>query len=66
MVAYTRSAILPGLFTSQNRFESVTDRYLKELKPVAAGLVPKDADFKYEHLVKGMRHIQLKVSICRT
>ncbi|KAH9835250.1 cell morphogenesis N-terminal-domain-containing protein [Rhodofomes roseus] len=43
------------------RFESVTDRFLTELKPVAAGLVPKDADFKYENLVQGLKHVQIKV-----
>lgn len=44
-----------------HRFESVTDRFLVELTPVAAGQVPKDSDFKYEYLVKGLRQIQLKV-----
>ncbi|KAJ3554920.1 hypothetical protein NM688_g2858 [Phlebia brevispora] len=39
------------------RFESVTDRYLTELAPVAAGQVPKDSDFKYEHLVRCIRHV---------
>ncbi|CCM04734.1 uncharacterized protein FIBRA_06922 [Fibroporia radiculosa] len=43
------------------RFESVTDRFLVELGPVAAGQVPKDSDFKYENLVKGLRHVQIKV-----
>ncbi|KAI0938631.1 hypothetical protein AcV5_000269 [Taiwanofungus camphoratus] len=43
------------------RFESVTDRFLVELGPVAAGQVPRDADFKYENLVKGLRHVQIKV-----
>lgn len=39
----------------------MTDRYLVELGPVAAGQVPKDADYKYEHLVKGLRHVQIRV-----
>ncbi|KAL7279899.1 hypothetical protein ACG7TL_006308 [Trametes sanguinea] len=43
------------------RFESVTDRFLTELGPVAAGQVGKDADPKYENLVKGLRHIHIKV-----
>lgn len=43
------------------RFESVTDRFLVELGPIAAGLVPKDSDFKYENLVKGLKHLQIKV-----
>ncbi|KAI0076513.1 hypothetical protein K474DRAFT_1622759 [Panus rudis PR-1116 ss-1] len=42
------------------RFESVTDRFLAELGPVAAGQVPKDSDYKYEFLVKGLRHIPIK------
>ncbi|KAH8083338.1 cell morphogenesis N-terminal-domain-containing protein [Cristinia sonorae] len=43
------------------RFESVTDRFLTELSPIAAGQVPKDSDFKYENLVKGLKHLQIKV-----
>ncbi|PCH44901.1 hypothetical protein WOLCODRAFT_165480 [Wolfiporia cocos MD-104 SS10] len=43
------------------RFESVTDRFLTELGPVASGQVPKDADFKYENLVKGLKHVEIKV-----
>ncbi|KAG5645502.1 hypothetical protein DXG03_005912 [Asterophora parasitica] len=43
------------------RFVSVTDRFLGELGPVAQGQVPKDLDMKYENLVRGLRHIQIKV-----
>ncbi|KAF7304959.1 hypothetical protein MKEN_01210500 [Mycena kentingensis (nom. inval.)] len=43
------------------RFVSVTDRFLAELGPVAHGQVPKDLDMKYENLVKGINHIQIKV-----
>ncbi|KAI0694213.1 cell morphogenesis N-terminal-domain-containing protein [Cytidiella melzeri] len=43
------------------RFESVTDRFLSEFAPVSSGQVPKDADLKYEYLVKGLRKIELKV-----
>ncbi|KAF5383133.1 hypothetical protein D9615_005030 [Tricholomella constricta] len=43
------------------RFMSVTDRFLAELGPVAQGQVPKDLDMKYENLVRGLRHIQIKV-----
>ncbi|KAG0700602.1 cell morphogenesis N-terminal-domain-containing protein [Suillus ampliporus] len=39
----------------------VTDRFLGELEPVANGQVAKDLDTKYEHLVKGLRHVQLRV-----
>jgi hypothetical protein len=49
------------LNTDSSRFESVTDRFLTELGPVATGLVPKDSDLKYEYLVKGLRKIELKV-----
>jgi len=42
---------------------SVTDRFLGELSPVALGQVPKDLDMKYENLVKGIRHIQIKVDM---
>jgi hypothetical protein len=45
---------------------SVTDRFLGELSPVALGQVPKDLDMKYENLVKGIRHIQIKVNIDAT
>jgi hypothetical protein len=40
---------------------NVTDRFLGELSPVALGQVPKDLDMKYENLVKGIRHIHIKV-----
>ncbi|KAF9226296.1 hypothetical protein BS17DRAFT_777012 [Gyrodon lividus] len=43
------------------RFVSVTDRFLKELAPVAHGHVPKDLDTKFENLVKGLRYVQIKV-----
>ncbi|QRV82182.1 cell morphogenesis protein PAG1 [Ceratobasidium sp. AG-Ba] len=43
------------------RFQSVTDRYLRELEPVAAGQVPKDHDARYEHIVEGLKHIRIKV-----
>ncbi|KIK28230.1 hypothetical protein PISMIDRAFT_673910 [Pisolithus microcarpus 441] len=43
------------------RFVSVTDRFLNELAPVAGGQVAKDSDTRFENLVKGLRHVQLKV-----
>ncbi|CAL1709144.1 unnamed protein product [Somion occarium] len=43
------------------RFESVTDRFLRELGPIAEGQIPKDSDFKFETLVKGLRYVQIKV-----
>lgn len=47
-------------------FMSVTDRFLAELGPVAQGQVPKDLDMKYENLVKGLKHIQIKVRLVFT
>ncbi len=44
-----------------HRFLTVTDRFLTELGPVSSGQVPKDLDTKYENLVKGLRHVRLKV-----
>lgn len=41
----------------------MTDRFLGELSPVALGQVPKDLDMKYENLVKGIRHIHIKVML---
>jgi len=43
------------------RFISVTDRFLAELHPVAMGQVPKDLAAKYENLVRGLKHIKIKV-----
>ncbi|KAI6134790.1 cell morphogenesis N-terminal-domain-containing protein [Pisolithus croceorrhizus] len=43
------------------RFVSVTDRFLNELAPVAGGQVAKDLDTRFENLVKGLRHVPLKV-----
>ncbi|EJD05494.1 uncharacterized protein FOMMEDRAFT_165904 [Fomitiporia mediterranea MF3/22] len=46
---------------SKHRFESVTDRFLHELSPVATNQIPKDMDLKYEHLVKALKHVEIKV-----
>ncbi|KAJ3788761.1 cell morphogenesis N-terminal-domain-containing protein [Lentinula aff. detonsa] len=54
------SATLLG-YLANIRFVSVTDRFLAELAPVSRGQVPKDLDMKYENLVNGIRHIQIKV-----
>ncbi|KAG8725716.1 Cell morphogenesis protein PAG1, partial [Ceratobasidium sp. 428] len=43
------------------RFQSVTDRYLRELEPVATGQISKDHDARYEHIVEGLKHIRIKV-----
>ncbi|KAI0053212.1 hypothetical protein FA95DRAFT_1674602 [Auriscalpium vulgare] len=46
---------------ANTRFMSVTDRFLAELGPVAANQVAKDVDLRYENLVRGLKHIQIKV-----
>lgn len=46
----------------RGRFPSVSMLFLGELEPVASGQVPKDADMKYENLVRGLKHVQIKVS----
>ncbi|KAJ3514095.1 hypothetical protein NLJ89_g2574 [Agrocybe chaxingu] len=43
------------------RFISVTDRFLAEMSPVATGQVTKDPGTKYENLVRGLKHIKIKV-----
>ena len=50
---------------SSKSFSSVTDRFLSEMGPVASGHVPKDGDMKYENLVRGLKHVQIKVSVLR-
>ncbi|TFK86780.1 hypothetical protein K466DRAFT_663499 [Polyporus arcularius HHB13444] len=58
-IADLHAALLGHL--AEIRFESVTDRFLTELGPIAAGQVAKDADMKYENLVKGLQHVQIYV-----
>jgi len=41
---------------------SVTDRFLAELSHVTTSQMSKDADVKYENLVKALRHIKIKVN----
>ena len=50
-------------YLANSRFISVTDRFLAELAPVASGHVAKDVDLRYESLVRGVKHIQIKVEI---
>lgn len=40
---------------------SVTDRFLAELGPVVMGQASKDASPQYENLIKGLKHIKIKV-----
>ncbi|KAI0032600.1 cell morphogenesis N-terminal-domain-containing protein [Vararia minispora EC-137] len=46
---------------ANTRFTSVTDRFLSELSPVISGQVPKDMDMRFENLVRGLKHVQIKV-----
>jgi hypothetical protein len=48
-------------YLANSRFISDTDRFLAELAPVASGHVAKDVDLRYENLVRGLKHIQIKV-----
>jgi len=48
-------------YLANSRFITVTDRFLAELERVASGQVVKDVDSKYENLVRGLKHIQIKV-----
>jgi hypothetical protein len=48
---------------TEHRFDSVADRFVSELRPLAQGQVSKDLDMKYENLVKGVRHLQIKVGL---
>ena len=69
LLANVRSVLFPlgrGHATSDSfsRFIGVTDRFLAELRPVSSGQVPKDMDLRYENLVKGLRHVRLKVDLC--
>lgn len=43
-------------------FLSITDRFLHELNPLAAGQVPKDSDARFENIVMGLRYIEINVS----
>lgn len=48
-------------YLANSRFITVTDRFLAELERVASGQVVKDVDSRYENLVRGLKHIQIKV-----
>ncbi|CAE6530930.1 unnamed protein product [Rhizoctonia solani] len=43
------------------RFQSVTDRYIRELEPITLGHVPRDPDPRYVHIVERLKHIRIKV-----
>ncbi|KAG8827735.1 Cell morphogenesis protein PAG1 [Serendipita sp. 401] len=53
-------AVLLG-HLSHFRFQSVTDRFTAALRPIRDGKVGKDEDGRFETLLKGLRHIQIKV-----
>ncbi|WWD01575.1 hypothetical protein V866_008520 [Kwoniella sp. B9012] len=47
---------------SNNRFLTVSDRFIRELSKHATASQPtKEAEAKIEHLLKGMRHLKLRV-----
>jgi len=46
---------------SNIRFETVTDRFLAELKPITVGQVGKEGDPRFENLVQSLRYVQIKV-----
>lgn len=48
-------------YLANSRFITVTDRFLAELERVSSGQVVKDVDSRYENLVRGLKHIQIKV-----
>lgn len=48
-------------YLANSRFITVTDRFLAELERVSSGQVVKDVDSKYENLVRGLKHVQIKV-----
>ncbi|KDQ10267.1 hypothetical protein BOTBODRAFT_178297 [Botryobasidium botryosum FD-172 SS1] len=53
-------AVLLGHLSSI-RFVTVTDRFLHELAPLAAAQVPRDHDLRFENIVRGLKHIKLRV-----
>ena len=43
-------------------FQSVTDRFLKELKPLREGAkITKEEEARLESMLQGLKHVQLKV-----
>ena len=50
-------------YLANSRFMTVTDRFLAELERVSSGHVVKDVDSRYENLVRGLKHIQIKVEL---
>lgn len=44
-------------------FQSVTDRFLKELKPLREGAkITKEEEARLESMLQGLKHVQLKAS----
>ncbi len=43
---------------------SVTDRYLHELRPLTLDQLQKESDPRLEHLLTGLRHLEIKVGYC--
>jgi hypothetical protein len=47
---------------SKTRFLTVSDRFTRELSALASAGVTKDTDAKVEHILKGVRKLNLRVS----
>jgi len=48
-------------------FQSVTDRFLKELKPLREGAkITKEEESRLESMLQGLKHVQLKASPLQT
>lgn len=48
-------------------FQSVTDRFLKELKPLREGSkITKEEEARLESMLQGLKHVQLKASPFQT
>lgn len=65
-LANVRYGISSGSITSPSpplSFQSVTDRFLKELKPLREGAkIMKEEEARLESMLQGLKHVQLKAS----
>lgn len=44
-----------------SRFQSVSDRFLGELQSIREGKIGKDDEVRFEFLLRGLKHLQIKV-----
>ncbi|KAH7105208.1 cell morphogenesis N-terminal-domain-containing protein [Auriculariales sp. MPI-PUGE-AT-0066] len=57
------NAALYGQLLSQMstiRFVTLADRFVSELSALGTGQVPKEAEPRFEHIVRGLQHLQIK------